>query len=140
MKTILILSFCFAMVSCAGFLARKQPPVSFDQVPLSQLQNDAQAWQSRVFEGRFKFYHIYHGPDRSKEGPREQRTRVPTHFTARPMSQPGHVLRIRLTPEQEAQFNTRGVLRQDVIEARVRFAGIDPDGGLAFDLVEVTRW
>ncbi len=139
MKKFLILVLFLVISACAGF-GNRQPPVSFDQVPLNQLQGDPESWQGRLFEGRFKFYHIYHGPDRERETPREQRTLVATHFTARPMSQSGHVIRIRLTPAQEAHFKQHGIRRQDVIGARVRFAGVDPDGGLAFELVEVTQW
>ncbi len=139
MKKIIVFLLTLAVSACTALQSRKAP-ASFDQVPLAQVQREAERWRGRTFEGRFKFYHIYHGPDRPKGPPREQRTPVPTHFTARAMSQPGHVVRIRLTPSQEAQFKRRGIRRQDVIGATVRFAGLDPDGGLAFELLEVTRW
>jgi hypothetical protein len=48
-----------------------------------------------------------------------------------------HVIRIRITPEQDAWILDQGIRRQDVVKARVRFAGLAPSGTLAFDLMEI---
>jgi len=60
-----------------------------------------------------------------------------THFTARPVQQSVHVIRIRITPEQDAWILDKGIRRQDVVKARVRFAGLAPSRALAFDLLEI---
>jgi len=106
-------------------------------IPTEELHKKSDRYLGNVFEERFKFYRIYHSRQSVDPGPRQQVVKGRTHFTARPMTQYVQVVRIRITPEQERWLKEKGIQRQDVIRARVRFAGIAPGGALAFDLLEV---
>jgi len=106
-------------------------------VPLDLMHREPEKYQGMVFEDRFKFYHIYR--DKEDMDPAKSRQTIigETHFTARPVQQSVHVIRIRITPAQEEWIQNKGTRRQDVVKARVRFAGIAPGGSLAFDLLEI---
>jgi len=106
-------------------------------VPLDFMRRDPAKYQGTVYEDRFKFYHIYHDVETADPARREQTILGKTHFTARPIQQYFNVVRIRITPEQEQWIKNKGIRRQDVVKARVRFAGIAPRGALAFDLLEI---
>ena len=106
-------------------------------IPAAQLHKKSDRYVGSVFDERFKFYRIYHDKKSKTPGSRQQVIEGYTHFTARPMTQYVQVVRIRITPEQERWLREKGVERQDVVRARVRFAGIAPGGALAFDLLEV---
>lgn len=62
-----------------------------------------------------------------------------THFTARPVNQYADVVKIRITPRQDKKIRDMEVDRQDVLNVRIRFAGLAPGGALAFDLMEILR-
>jgi hypothetical protein len=106
-------------------------------VPLDLIYKEPEKYQGMVFEDRFKFFHIYR--DKEDMDPAKSRQTIigETHFTARPVQQSVHVIRIRITPEQDAWILDQGIRRQDVVKARVRFAGLAPSGTLAFDLLEI---
>lgn len=106
-------------------------------VPLDFLRSDPAKYQGMVFEDRFKFYHIYRDVEDADPTRREQTILGETHFTARPIQQYFNVVRIRITPEQQQWIEDKGIRRQDVVDARVSFAGIAPRGALAFELLEI---
>jgi hypothetical protein len=118
-------------------VAADEPVLTLLDVPLLQLHKEPEKYLGRVFQDRFKYYHTYR--DREDTIPALSRQTIvgETHFTARPVQQPIHMIRIRITPEQDAWLRDKGVRRQDVVKARVRFAGFAPNGTLAFDLLEV---
>jgi hypothetical protein len=106
-------------------------------VPLELMYREPEKYQGMVFEDRFKFFHIYR--DKEDMDPAKSRQTIigETHFTARPVQQSVHVIRIRITPAQEEWIQNKGTRRQDVVKARVRFAGLAPSGALAFDLLAI---
>ena len=106
-------------------------------VPLQLMHHHPEQYLGTIFEDRFKFFHIYRTKEDMIPDLSRQAIVGETHFTARPVQQPVHVIRIRITPEQDAWLRDRGIRRQDVLKARVRFAGIAPGGALAFDLLEI---
>ena len=106
-------------------------------VPLDFMRRDPAKYQGMVFDDRFKFYHIYRDVEDADPARREQTILGETHFTARPIQQYFNVVRIRITPEQQQWIEDKGIRRQDVLDARVRFAGIAPRGALAFELLEI---
>ncbi len=113
--------------------------LTFLDVPIERLHAETDRYVGSVFEGRFKFYRIYHDKNTADLSKREQVIAGKTHFTARPLSQYIHVIQIQITPRQEKVIRKMGIGRQDVIRARVRFAGIAPGGALAFDLMEILK-
>lgn len=115
------------------------PVRSLLDTPLASIRAEPDRYRGMVFEDRFKFYRIYHDRETADPAKREQVILGKTHFTARPISQYVHVIRIRITPEQEAWFRQQGIHRQDTIRARIRFAEIAPGGALAFELLEVLQ-
>ena len=106
-------------------------------VPLDLMHREPEKYQGMVFEDRFKFFHIYRNKEDKDPAKSPQTIIGETHFTARPVQQSVHVIRIRITPAQEEWIQNKGTRRQDVVKARVRFAGIAPGGSLAFDLLEI---
>jgi hypothetical protein len=118
-------------------VAADEQILTMRDVPLELMYREPEKYQGIVFEDRFKFYHIYR--DKEDMDPAKSRQTIigETHFTARPVQQSVHVIRIRITPEQDEWIQNKGTRRQDVIKARVRFAGIAPGGALAFDLLEI---
>jgi len=106
-------------------------------VPLDLMHREPEKYLGVVFEDRFKFYHIYRDSEDVDPAKSRQTIVGETHFTARPVQQSVHVIRIRITPEQDEWIQNKGTRRQDVVKARVRFAGIAPGGALAFDLLEI---
>ena len=106
-------------------------------VPLDFMRRDPAKYQGMVFEDRFKFYHVYRDVEDADPARREQTILGETHFTARPIQQYFNVVRIRITPEQQRWIENKGIRRQDVLDAKVRFAGIAPRGALAFELLEI---
>ena len=111
--------------------------LTMQDVPLDLMRSDPAKYHGTVYEDRFKFYHIYHDKDDADPALREQTILGETHFTARPIQQYFNVVRIRITPEQEQWIEDQGIRRQDGVTATVRFAGIDPRGALAFELLEI---
>ena len=114
-----------------------EPVLTMQDVPLDLMYRDPDKYLGKVFEDRFKFFHIYR--DKEDMDPAKSRQTIigETHFTARPVQQSVHVIRIRITPEQDAWILDQGIRRQDVVKARLRFAGLAPSGALAFDLLEI---
>lgn len=106
-------------------------------IPMNELRTNASKMAGTVFEDRFKFYRIYHGRDTADLAKRGQVTAGKTHFTARPLHQYLQAIRIRITPAQEKWIRKAGIERQDVVEARIRFAELLQDGTLAFELLEI---
>ena len=106
-------------------------------VPLDLMHREPEKYQGMVFEDRFKFFHIYRNEEDKDPAKSPQTIIGETHFTARPVQQSVHVIRIRITPAQDEWILNKGTRRQDVLKARVRFAGIAPSGTLAFDLLEI---
>lgn len=125
------------VAACAGPQGRapEESVYTFLDIPMATLYGDVAKYSGTLFEDRVKFYHIYHSREDAKPG--QQTVLGKTHFTARAINQYGHVIRIRITPEQEEQLLAMGIRRQNVLNARVRFAEISPAGSLAFDLVEI---
>lgn len=109
-------------------------------VPLDLMHRYPERYLGTVFEDRFKFFHIYRNAEDVNPALSRQTIVGETHFTARPVMQSVHVVRIRITPEQDQWILDRGIRRQDVVKARVRFAGIAPGGALAFDLLEIEEY
>jgi len=118
-------------------VAPDEPVLTMMDVPLPLVHKDPEKYRGKVFEDRFKFYHIYRDKDEADPDKRQQTISGETHFTARPMKQSVHVIRIRITPEQHAWIRNQGIRRQDVLKARVRFVEPDPGGTLAFELLEI---
>ncbi|MGD2138277.1 MAG: hypothetical protein PVF08_08475 [Gammaproteobacteria bacterium] len=118
-------------------LPEGEPVLTMRDVPLDLMYGNPEKYLGTVFEDRFKFFHIYR--DKEDMDPARSRQTIvgETHFTARPVQQSVHVVRIRITPEQDAWILDQGIRRQDVVKARVRFAGLAPSGALAFDLLEI---
>jgi hypothetical protein len=118
-------------------LAEGERVLTMRDVPLDLMHREPEKYQGMVFEDRFKFYHIYR--DKEDMDPAKSRQTIigETHFTARPVQQSVHVIRIRITPAQDEWIQNKGTRRQDVVKARVRFAGIAPGGALAFELLEI---
>jgi hypothetical protein len=118
-------------------VAEDERILTMRDVPLDLMHRYPEKYLGQVFEDRFKFYHIYR--DREDVDPAKSRQTIvgETHFTARPVQQSIHMVRIRITPEQDDWILNKGIRRQDVLKARVRFAGIAPGGSLAFDLLEI---
>jgi hypothetical protein len=118
-------------------VAADEQVLTMRDVPLELMYRYPEKYQGTVFEDRFKFYHIYR--DKEDMDPARSRQTIigETHFTARPVQQSVHVIRIRITPEQDEWIQNSGTRRQDVVKARVRFAGLAPSGALAFDLLEI---
>jgi len=106
-------------------------------IPLRVLHEDTERYVGTVFEDQFKFYRIYHDKQDADPALRGQVILGETHFTARPVSEPLHVIQVEITPDQEAWIRERGIARQDAIRLRVRFKGIAPGSALAFQLLEV---
>lgn len=106
-------------------------------VPLERLRTHPDEYIGTVFEDRFKYYHIYHDRGTADLAAREQVILGKTHFTARPIDQYMHVVQIQITPRQERWLRAQKIRRQDVLKARVRFAGVAPGDALAFDLLRV---
>jgi hypothetical protein len=98
---------------------------------------DPEKYLGTVFEDRFKFFHIYRDTEDMDPAKSRQTIIGETHFTARPVQQSVYVVRIRITPEQDEWIQNKGIRRQDVVKARVRFAGLAPSSALAFDLLEI---
>jgi len=150
---LLVMSMSMAAVAAGGSVSEQKDastgnspwiPIASDtqiltmrDVPLDLMHREPEKYQGMVFEDRFKFYHIYR--DKEDMDPAKSRQTIigETHFTARPVQQSVHVIRIRITPAQEEWIQNKGTRRQDVVKARVRFAGIAPGGSLAFDLLEI---
>jgi hypothetical protein len=118
-------------------VAADEQVLTMRDVPLDLMRRDPGKYQGMVFEDRFKFYHIYRDVEDADPARREQTILGETHFTARPIQQYFNVVRIRITPEQQQWIENKGIRRQDVVDARVRFAGIAPRGALAFELLEI---
>ena len=118
-------------------LAEGERILTMRDVPLDLMHREPEKYQGMIFEDRFKFYHIYR--DKEDMDPAKSRQMIigETHFTARPVQQSVHVIRIRITPAQDEWIQNKGTRRQDVVKARVRFVGIAPGGSLAFDLLEI---
>lgn len=114
-----------------------EPVHSFTEIPFNSLLEETDKYTGAVFEDRFKFYRIYHDKETSDPTKMEQVIEGETHFTARPIQNYVNVVRIRITPEQEAWIRKEGIRRQDAIQARVRLAGFAPSGVLAFELLEI---
>ena len=110
---------------------------TFSDIPINVFYSEPEQQLDKVFEEKFKFYRIYHNKETADPTKREQTVKGKTHFTARPVNQYIHVIQILITPEQEKWIRARGIDRQDVIRARVRFSGTAPGGSLAFDLLEI---
>ena len=109
------------------------------EIPLRDLVEHPEKHIGTVFEDQFKFYHIYHSREDVEPGSRQQVILGKTHFTARPLKQDTMIVQIQITPRQEAWMEAHHVARQDVIRARVRFAGLAPGNALAFELLEITQ-
>jgi hypothetical protein len=120
-------------------VARDTPVYSTADIPLGKLRTQTDQYAGTVLEGRFKFYRIYHNRDTADIAAREQVIEGKTHFTARPIDQYLYVIQVQITPAQEQWILAQHIERQDVIRARVRFAGIAPGGVLAFDLLQVLQ-
>ena len=109
------------------------------EIPMRNLVEHPEKYIGTVFEDRFKFYHIYHSREDVEPGSRQQVILGKTHFTARPIKQDTMMIQIQITPHQESWMQAHHVVRQDVLRARVRFAGIAPGEALAFELLEITQ-
>ncbi|MEK6776055.1 MAG: hypothetical protein AABY87_04110 [bacterium] len=136
----ILLVFWIAVSACAGTqggLRPDEPVYTFLELPMKRLYSETDSHIGKVFDERFKFYRIYHDKETADPSKREQTIQGKTHFTARPITQYMQVVRIQITPRQEKLLLTMGIERQDVIRAKVRFAGLAPGGSLAFDLLEV---
>lgn len=118
-------------------VAGDQRILTMDDVPLRLMRREPEKYAGTVFEDRFKFYHIYRSREDVDPSVRQQVIVGKTHFTARPVMQSTEMVMIQITPEQDAWMTKQGIRRQDVLKARVRFAGIAPGGALAFDLLEI---
>jgi hypothetical protein len=134
-----VLAAMFLTMACSPWIKAKQgePIHTFLDIPMDEIHAYPEKHIGMVFEDRFKFYRIYHDKETADPSKREQTIRGETHFTARPIQQYLYVIRIRITPHQEKWINKKGIRRQDAIKARVRFAGIAPNGNAAFDLLEI---
>lgn len=106
-------------------------------IPLSELQQSPSRHIGEVFVDRFKFYRIYRNKQDRIPSLSKQTVLGKTHFTARPLRQYIHVVQIRITPEQDAWIRAKGIHRQDVIKAKVRFAGLGEGDVMAFELMEI---
>ena len=106
-------------------------------VSIDQLHKQTDQYMGMVFEENFKFFRIYHNREDADLSKKGQVIVGETHFTARPLNQYLHVVRIHITPQQESWMRKEKIERQDVIHARVRFVGIAPGGALAFELMEI---
>jgi hypothetical protein len=136
----LFVCLIFFVAACAGAKGKVRPdePVYlFSEFPVERLYSQTDEYAGKVFEGRFKFYRIYHDKETADLSKREQVIEGRTHFTARLVTQYMSMVKIRITPRQEKHLRKMGVERQDVIKARVRFAEVAPGGALAFDLLEI---
>jgi len=118
-------------------VAEDERILTMRDVPLDLMHREPEKYLGTVFEDRFKFFHIYRDAEDMDPAKSRQTIIGETHFTARPVQQSVHVIRIRITPEQDAWILDQGIRRQDVVKARVRFAGLAPSGTLAFDLMEI---
>ena len=116
-----------------------EPILTMQDVPLDLMYRDPEKYLGKVFEDRFKYFHTYRNKEDMDPAKSRQTIIGETHFTARPVQQSVYVIRIRITPEQDAWILDKGIRRQDVIKARVRFAGLAPSGALAFDLLEIEQ-
>ncbi|MDH5472321.1 MAG: hypothetical protein OEY87_07450 [Gammaproteobacteria bacterium] len=106
-------------------------------VSIEQLHKQSDQYIGMVFEENFKFFRIYHNREDADLSKKGQVIEGETHFTARPLNQYLHVVRIHITPRQESWLVNEKIERQDVVHARVRFVGIAPGGALAFELLEI---
>jgi len=118
-------------------VAEEERILTMQDVPLELLQREPEKYQDMIFEDRFKFYQIYRNREEANPALRHQVIVGKTHFTASPVLQSVNVIKIQITPAQDAWIRSNGIRRQDVIKARVRFAGVAPGGALAFDLLEI---
>jgi len=139
---ILFIMIGFTLAATPGCSPIKEKPdtvsYSFKDIPISRLRKNAADYVGKVFSGRLKFYRIYQGVASGKKVKRgTQITLGMTHFTARLMDQYAHVIRIRISPEQKSWLQQQGIARQDIIDAKVRFAEISVGNTLAFDLVAI---
>lgn len=108
-------------------------------IPLRNLIEHPEGYTGTVFEDQFKYYHIYHSKDDADPDSRQQVILGKTHFTARPVKQDTMIIQIQITPQQETWVHEHHIERQDVVRARVRFAGLAPGNALAFQLLEITQ-
>jgi hypothetical protein len=150
---LLVMSFSMMVIAAEKGTAEKKDdsqdnnpwiPVAEDEriltmqdIPLDLMRRDPEKYQDMVFEDRFKYYHIYRSKEDVDPALSQQVIVGKTHFTARPVLQSTQMIMIQITPEQDAWMTKQDVRRQDVLKARVRFAGIAPGGALAFDLLEI---
>jgi len=106
-------------------------------IPLSELQQHPSQHIGEIFVDRFKFYRIYRNKKDRIPSLSKQTILGKTHFTARPIKQYIHVVQIQITPEQDAWIRAKGIHRQDVIKAKVRFVGLGEGDVMAFELMEI---
>jgi len=111
--------------------------LTMQDVPLGHMRRNPEKYQGMVFEDRFKFYQIYRSKADADPAVRQQVIVGKTHFTARPVLQSTQMIMIQITPAQDDWMTSHDISRQDVVKAKVRFAGIAPGGALAFDLLEI---
>jgi len=118
-------------------LAEGERIMTMQDVPLDLMQREPEKYLGTVFEDRFKFYHIYRNQEDAIPALSKQTIVGKTYFTARPVMQSTHVIKIQITPAQDEWIRRNNVRRQDILKARVRFAGFAPGNTLAFDLLEI---
>jgi len=118
-------------------LAEGERILTMQDVPLGLMQREPEKYLGTVFEDRFKFYHIYRNREDAIPVLSKQTIVGKTYFTARPIMQATHVIKIQITPAQDEWIRRNNVRRQDILKARVRFAGFAPGNTLAFDLLEI---
>ncbi len=89
-------------------VAADEQVLTMRDVPLDLMHREPEKYLGTVFEDRFKFYHIYR--DKEDVDPAKSRQTIigETHFTARPVQQSVHVIRIRITPAQDEWMLEQG--------------------------------
>ncbi len=146
MKRVAFLSLCLAsavlITACSPWIKVKPDTqvYTFLDIPIEKLHSETEQYRGTVFEDRFKFFRIYRSREMADLAKREQVIKGKTHFTARPMNQYLHVIRIQLTARQLKAMEEMELKRQEIIKARIRFAGYGPDSSLAFDLLEIMEY
>jgi len=118
-------------------VAKGERIFTMEDVPLDLLHRDPEKYKGMIFEDRFKFYHIYRNKEDMDPALSRQTIVGKTHFTASPLMQSINMIMIQITPAQDEWLRNKGIRRQDVVKARIRFAGLAPGDALAFDLLEI---
>ncbi len=149
MKTIYVAALAVALATAGAMSCQKSgqessvgsksyaPVYTFLDVPIAFLHEQTEKYMGVVFEDRFTFEGLYNADTPGGSADSKKATQGKPFIEARPIAQTSTVIQIQITPGQEERIKKMGVVKQDLVKAKIRFAGIGPGGNLVFDLIEI---